>query len=132
MNNAIYKKPLSIKRIEKLYKKGVPQDVVLRMMQIVETREETQKKEKEKNMERKYLKGFYPKKKQSKYGAFYKCAIKYDEFINNLVPNERGYVNFCIFENKEGEPYAVLDDYAELKETKEDNQVKTFDDEILF
>ena len=50
-------------------------------------------------MERKYLQGFYVKKKESKYGGFYKCSIKYADFINNLVPNDKGYVNFCIFEN---------------------------------
>lgn len=81
-------------------------------------------------MERKYLKGFYTKKKQSKFGSFYKCSIKYDEFINNLVPNDKGYVNFCIFENKEGNPYAVIDNYE--SNDNANNEVKKFDDEVPF
>lgn len=131
MSNEVKKKPLSIKHIERLNKRGVSQDTLLRMMKIVEKKEEIKKKEKEEKMERKYLSGFYVNKKESKYGHFYKCSIKYDDFLNKAVPNDKGYINFCIFENKEGKPYAVLDDYAGNKEVKEDNEVKTFDDEEL-
>ena len=96
-----------------------------RWLQLVEKNN----KKREVKMERKYLNGFYVKKKESKFGSFYKCSIKYDDFINNLVPNERGYVNFCIFENKEGNPYAVIDDYT----IKPNDEVKNFDnDEIPF
>lgn len=118
---------LTIKRIEKLNKKGVSQDCILRMMKTLEKKEEKEKKGA--TMERKYLKGFYAKKKESKYGHFYKCSIKYDEFLNDLSPNDKGYVNFCIFENKEGKPYAIYDEYAENKTP--DNEVKKFNEDEL-
>lgn len=71
--------------------------------------EQTQTKEK------KYLKGVYLKKKESKFGTFLKGSIKMPDFSAN-IPNEKGYINFCIFETKEGNPYAVLDDYNGVKD----------------
>ena len=84
-------------------------------------------------MDKEFLKGFFVQKKQGDYGSYLRCSIKYDEFINNLVPNDKGYVNFRIYESKQGKPYAVVDNYTpQAKETKPDNEIKNFDDELPF
>ena len=76
--------------------------------------------------ERKYLKGCYLKKKESKFGTFTKGSIKMPDFNENK-PNEKGYINFCIFETKEGKPYAVIDDWEENKENKPDDKIIEFE-----
>ena len=82
-------------------------------------------------MDKQYLKGFYVDKKKCKYGEFYKCSIKYDDFLDNAVPDVRGYVRFCIFKNKEGYPYAVLDNYS-LKPKEEEKLLKFDEDQLPF
>ena len=71
-------------------------------------------------------------KKEGKYGSFYKIGINVNEFCEKNPMNERGWVNFTIFEGKEsGKPYAQLDTYG----TENNNVVKIADvndDEIPF
>lgn len=70
-------------------------------------------------------------KKESQYGSFYKVGININEFCDKNPMNERGWVNFTIFESKEGKPYAVIDTYG----TDNNNIVKIAevnDDEISF
>ena len=82
-------------------------------------------------MRREYLKGFYIKEKQSKFGVFLKGSVKMPEFMANKQ-NDKGYINFCIFKTKEGKPYAVIDDYEENKETETSDQVIQFDENVPF
>lgn len=71
-------------------------------------------------------------KKEGKYGSFYKVGININDFCEKNPMNERGWVNFTIFEGREsGKPYAQLDTYG----TENNNITKIAeisDDEIPF
>ena len=92
------------------------------------------KKEMEKNMtdKIKFAEGVKITKKEGKYGSFYKVGININDFCEKNPMNERGWVNFTIFEGKEsGKPYAQLDTYG----TENNNITKIAeisDDEIPF
>ena len=83
------------------------------------------------NNVKQFAQGVKITKKDSKYGTFYKVGINVNDFCDKNPMNERGWVNFDIFESKEGKPYAVIDTYG----TDNNNIVKiaeVAEDEIQF
>lgn len=83
------------------------------------------------NNVKQFAQGVKITKKDSKYGSFYKVGININEFCDKNPMNDKGWVNFNIFESKEGKPYAVIDTYG----TDNNNIVKIAeinDDEIPF
>jgi hypothetical protein len=83
------------------------------------------------NNVKQFVQGIKITKKDSKYGSFYKVGININDFCDKNPMNDKGWVNFNIFENKEGIPYAVIDTYG----TESNNIVKIAEineDEIPF
>lgn len=83
------------------------------------------------NNVKQFAQGVKITKKDSKYGSFYKVGININDFCEKNPMNDKGWVNFNIFESKEGKPYAVIDTYG----TDNNNIVKIAeinDDEIPF
>jgi hypothetical protein len=80
--------------------------------------------------DKQFVKGFKVSKKEGKYGTFLKCGVNIEVFCENNLMNDKGYVNFTIFENKEGKPYAVIDTYGtEQNNLKDDENIVQFADE---
>lgn len=93
--------------------------------------EQMEEYRKMKENEKQFAQGVKITKKDSKYGTFYKVGINVNDFCDKNPMNERGWVNFDIFESKEGKPYAVIDTYG----TDNNNIVKiaeVAEDEIPF
>lgn len=84
--------------------------------------------------DKQFIKGFNVSKKEGKYGTFLKCGVNITDFCEKNPMNEKGWVNFTIFENKEGKPYAVLDTYGTEQNNlnQEENIVQFEDGEIPF
>ena len=83
------------------------------------------------NNVKQFAQGVKITKKDSKYGPFYKVGININEFCDKNPMNDKGWVNFNIFESKEGKPYAVIDTFG----TENNNIVKIAEvneDEIPF
>lgn len=83
------------------------------------------------NNVKQFAQGVKITKKDSKYGSFYKVGININDFCDKNPMNDKGWVNFDIFESKEGKPYAVIDTYG----TENNNIVKIAEvneDEIPF
>lgn len=80
--------------------------------------------------DKEFVKGFKVTKKEGKYGTFLKCGVNISDFCENNLMNGKGWINFSIFENKEGKPYAVIDTYGtEQNNLKDDENVVQFADD---
>lgn len=62
--------------------------------------------------DKQFVKGLRITKKESKYGNFLKCSIKVKTLTQENYITDEGWLNFDIFESKEGVPYAVIDTYG--------------------
>lgn len=70
-----------------------------------------------------YADGMFCDKKPNNYGGhFIKVGINTDKFIEflKLHKNERGYVNLCIFQTKEGKPYCTLDTFVPQQQNNDE------------
>lgn len=83
--------------------------------------------------EKQFVKGFNVSKKEGKYGTFLKCGVNISDFCEQNACNEKGWINFTIFENKEGKPYAVIDTYGTEQNNinSDENIVQFADEEII-
>ena len=61
------------------------------------------------------------------YGEILKIGINLENFKNNLQNN--GWVNFEILKNKEGKPYAVIDEFKS-KTAENSNNIVVFDEQL--
>ena len=56
-----------------------------------------------------FVSGVSIRPQATKYGEILKIGINLENFKNN--PQNNGWVNFEILKNKEGKPYAVIDEF---------------------
>ena len=62
----------------------------------------------------------------TKYGEILKVGINLENFKNN--PQNNGWVNLDILKNKEGKPYAVIDEYKS-KIVENSNNIVEFNEQ---
>ena len=79
--------------------------------------------------EKNFVKGMNLKTVESKYGGFISGGIHKDIFKSNNI--EGDWINFNIFTGKNGNPYAVINDYKKAVETHK-QEVEKGNDDIPF
>ena len=79
---------------------------------------------------------FIDKKEFNNGGMILKCSIDMTRFYEENPTTEKGYFNFDIKFNKDGKPYAQVNEYYHKSEEKAEKNIVKFDeiseDEIPF
>lgn len=74
-----------------------------------------------------FVSGVSIRTQTTKYGEILKIGINLENFKNN--PQNNGWVNFEILKNKEGKPYAVIDEFKN-KTVENSNDIAEYNEQL--